>query len=301
MNTKKTKGENPIKLAVSTAIAALMGAYAWMILLHTGVEMYQIKKLGSKAMAQSASEQMFSNNTGLIITSYVVMEILILLITCLMVKRYKQDKLKPEDIGMRWDNNSFKDFAYGFGMALVMYACIYVVLNASGIVHFLGYGCIDGSPLKAIGTVILMFVVTAFPGFCEEILFRGVIQNYLMKKMSTPVSLLISSLLFSLMHIGQYQNINLLTIIIIGIVMGYIFSKTKSLYLPIGLHFAYDFAGSIVGVEKSMFNTNYLLVFRDVKNGEFWANVVIMSVYLLLLVIMIAKYNRGKGFTANQA
>jgi membrane protease YdiL (CAAX protease family) len=296
MNIEENEIMNPIKLAFFTAITTFIGAYAWMILLHVVVEIYESTKHGSKTIGKSVSVQMFNNNTILIIISYVVLEIIMLLIACYMVKRHKQDKLELEDIGMKLDNNSFKKIACGFGIASVMYGLIYSAMHVFGIVSFKGYGFSNQSLFNDIGTVILIFFATAVPGFCEEIVFRGVIQNYLMKKMNLPLALIISSAIFSLMHIGRYNDLwTLLSIIVIGVVFGYIFAKTKSLYISIGIHFAWDFLGSLIGVGKSMFNTNYLLIFQNAKNGYDLSNLVIIIVYLLLFFTMYVKYKMNEG------
>lgn len=291
MKTEKNKVKNPIKLAGLVAVSAFVGIYAWMILLHVGVEVYESKKLGSRELGKTIGEQLFNNNIALIIIPYVVMEIIILLIAALMVKRYNQEKLKLDHFGMKVDSNSFKQIIYGFGIVAVMYILVYLPMYAFGIVEFKGYGFSDQSLLNVIGTVLLILFTTAFPGFCEEIVFRGVIQKHLMKKMSTPVAVIISSICFSVLHIGRYSDfMSLFCIVVIGSVFGFIFAKTKSLYLSIGIHYAWDFFGSIIGSGKSMFNTNFILVFQNTKNYDFLSSLITIIVFVILLVAVMVKY-----------
>ena len=72
----------------------------------------------------------------------------------------------------------------------------------------------------------------------EEVIYRGFILNGLIKKYSSIVALIISSLLFGIMHFNLFQSINAF---LIGIIIGYIFIKTKSIYLCIFLHFCNNF------------------------------------------------------------
>lgn len=70
--------------------------------------------------------------------------------------------------------------------------------------------------------------------FIEELLYRGIILNGLIKKYNPVIAIIISSLLFSVMHFNFFQSINAF---FIAVIIGYIFHKTKSLYLCIFLHF----------------------------------------------------------------
>lgn len=288
MKKEKNKIKNSIKLSILVFIASFVGIYTWMISLHVGVQVYQSKKLGSGDLGKIASDKLFSSNVPLIIASYVIMEILIMWIAILMVKKYNEGKFKLDYIGMKVDENSLKFVAYGFGIVAVMNVFMYFVMTALGVVNF--------KECRFDYTLLLIFITTAFPGFCEEIVFRGVIQKYLMEKVSTPLAVLISSLCFSVLHVGRYSDfMSLFCIVIIGIVFGYIFAKTKSLYLSIGIHFAWDFFASIIGVGKSMFNTEFLFSFQIKSNGELVGNIITVVMFLVLLGIVIIIYKNREN------
>lgn len=293
MKIKNNKTKSPIKLAVSVVSGLFIGIYAWMILLHIGVQVYESKLLGSRELGKTASENLFNNSTALAIISYVIMEIIIVLIAVFMVKRFNKEKFKLEHIGMKFSNNSIRSILSGFAIVLIMYILLYSSMNLFGIVRFKGYGFSNQSPLYMVGTVILVLITTAFPGFCEEIVFRGVIQNYLVKKYSTIVAITVSAVCFSILHVGRYSDLmSLFTIVIIGITLGYIFAKTKSLYLSIGIHFAWDFFGSIIGVGKSMLNTDLLMNFENVKNGDFIANLMTIVLFIGIFTVIKFKYKK---------
>ena len=295
MKVKKNKVKNPLKFAFLVTGVTAVALYAWMILFNIGLAVYWTQKLGSRALGKTAGAELFSHNTAIIIIAYVVMEILIVLIASLMVKKH-EGKFKLDYIGMKTDKYSFKQLIYGFGIAALMFTAIYFTMITLGIISFKGYGFAGQSSLTVIGTVLLILCTTAFPGFCEEIVYRGVIQNYLMKKMNTPLALIISSLCFSITHIGRYQDLmSLFCIVVIGSVFGYIFAKTRSLYLPIGIHFAWDFFGSLFGVGKSIFNTNLILVFENAKSDEFLANLIIVIAFGLLFLALVVKYKMDES------
>ncbi|MBU3219566.1 CPBP family intramembrane glutamic endopeptidase [Clostridium algidicarnis] len=80
---------------------------------------------------------------------------------------------------------------------------------------------------------VLVLEITLIGPIIEEILFRGIILNGLLKKYSPSKAILFSSLLFSLIHGNLPQMFNAL---FFGILLGLIYIKTKSLYAVIFTH-----------------------------------------------------------------
>ena len=80
---------------------------------------------------------------------------------------------------------------------------------------------------------LLVLEITLIGPIIEEILFRGIILNGLLKKYSPAKAILFSSLLFSLIHGNLPQMFNAL---FFGILLGLIYIKTKSLYAVIFTH-----------------------------------------------------------------
>lgn len=81
-------------------------------------------------------------------------------------------------------------------------------------------------------TLILLAVIMA-PLF-EEIVFRGIIQKGLINKGMKPINaILIASVVFGLVHGNPWQFVGA---VLLGIVLGLVYHKTKSLLLPILLH-----------------------------------------------------------------
>ncbi|WP_066869992.1 CPBP family intramembrane glutamic endopeptidase [Clostridium mediterraneense] len=100
----------------------------------------------------------------------------------------------------------FSSFFTNFDLGLILYTCIY-------------------SPLL------------------EEVLFRGIILNSFIKKYSSSIALIFSSLVFAIAHLNFIQGINAF---FLALILGYIYLKTKSLYLCIALHFFNNILASIM-------------------------------------------------------
>ena len=82
--------------------------------------------------------------------------------------------------------------------------------------------------------VISIILIVLIPAVFEEVLFRGFILFGLNKIYSQRKSILISSLLFGLVHLNPWQFI---TAFLLGMIFSWIALKTKSIILPIAGHF----------------------------------------------------------------
>jgi uncharacterized protein len=87
----------------------------------------------------------------------------------------------------------------------------------------------------------LMFIFVAITvGICEEIIFRGFMQHYLINLGITELwSLVFISLIFGAGHFMQKIG-GVITSTIFGLVMGYLYFITGSLLVPIIIHILYD-------------------------------------------------------------
>ena len=83
-----------------------------------------------------------------------------------------------------------------------------------------------------------MFIATVIisPIF-EEILYRGLMYNKLKEISNAFIGVLISSILFALLHIPKYGfGINTFFLFLVGILLTYCYEKTDNIYVPILVH-----------------------------------------------------------------
>jgi hypothetical protein len=83
--------------------------------------------------------------------------------------------------------------------------------------------------LLANGTI---FVVV--PAIGEELFFRGMLQGLFTKRLNHHMAIFLTASIFSVIH---WQIFNLLPILFMGVLFGYIKHWTQSIWIPIGLHF----------------------------------------------------------------
>ena len=80
---------------------------------------------------------------------------------------------------------------------------------------------------------IVLLSVSVFAPFFEEWLCRGIILRGLLKKMKPGWAIVISALIFGLIHMNLWQAI---PAFIIGTILGYVYYKTGSLKLTMLMH-----------------------------------------------------------------
>jgi uncharacterized protein len=217
-----------------------------------------------------------------------------LLSTFIMMRFFERRKLT--DIGLNFTPGTKSQVYYGLILGFVMITV--VVLPNS----LLGYYKYDFSPrdiFPQIFEALLLFTIVAFS---EEILFRGYPFQRAIDWTNPWVATLIFSSIFALAHI-QNPNINsiaLLNIFLAGVWLSSAFVKTRSLWLPISLHFSWNFfQGYFFSLPVS--GTNLVEPLFDVEikeknllsGGDFGPEASILTTFVLIIsTIFILKNER---------
>ena len=93
------------------------------------------------------------------------------------------------------------------------------------------------------GLLLNLLVIALIPAIGEELTFRGVLQQGLMRKMNPHVAIVISAAIFSFIH---FQFYGFLPRMFLGLLLGYMFYITDSLWTSILMHFVNN--GTVVMV-----------------------------------------------------
>ena len=84
------------------------------------------------------------------------------------------------------------------------------------------------------GLLLNLLVIALIPAIGEELTFRGVLQQGLMRKMNPHVAIFITAAIFSFIH---FQFYGFLPRMFLGVLLGYMFYITGSLWTSILMHF----------------------------------------------------------------
>jgi uncharacterized protein len=143
--------------------------------------------------------------------------------------------------------NAVRDFALGLLIGTVLFCAVIALLTVTGHYH------VDALHVTAdLAIAALLFL----PGAAiEELLFRGVLFRLLEEWSGTWIALAVSSILFGVAHLanrGATAESALAIALEAGVLLGLAYIATRSLWLPIGLHFAWNFCeGPIFGTTVS--------------------------------------------------
>ena len=84
------------------------------------------------------------------------------------------------------------------------------------------------------GLLLNLLVIALIPAVGEELTFRGVLQQGLTRKMNPHVAIILSAAIFSFIH---FQFYGFLPRMFLGILLGYMFYVSGSLWTSITMHF----------------------------------------------------------------
>jgi len=154
-----------------------------------------------------------------------------------------------------------------------------------------------------VNSIFLSLVLFFAVAFLEELFFRGYILGNLMLSMNRWIALLVSSLVFTVVHMpnAHFTPIGFAAIFLAGLLLGTPFIYTRSLWLPISLHFSWNFfQGTIFGFSVSG-NKEYALVTQSrpadtmLNGGEFgFEGSLLAVIFLILAIAVLTIYYRKK-------
>ncbi len=149
-------------------------------------------------------------------------------------------------------------FLRGLAIGMGLFGAVYAVLLACGTVSFTGFHPGEGVGIAAAAAL--------GAGVGEEIVFRGVLYRIFEERFGTLMALLSSGAIFGLMHAwnrGATWESSLAIALEAGILLGAAYALARSLWLPIGLHFGWNFAeGGVFSVAVSGGNSQGLIEAR---------------------------------------
>ena len=143
---------------------------------------------------------------------------------------------------------SFTALGKGILAGLAIFATVVAIAFALGIYRIVGTG-------PASQMILPLVSVALLPAFTEELLFRGILFRWIEEFAGSWIALALTSALFGLAHIfnpGATWFSSFAIAVEAGLLLGGAYMLTRSLWMPVGLHAAWNFAeGPIFGVPVS--------------------------------------------------
>ena len=135
----------------------------------------------------------------------------------------------------------FKNLGIGVFIGIIMISSTILSLMV------FGYYTVEGFGFQ--GMSLLLSLEYYFIGACcEEIVFRGIILRFIGIRWNAVAALVISSVLFGILHCFNYGMtwMGIIGIILVGFLFGSMYLYSGSIWMPLGIHWIWNVLEDIV-------------------------------------------------------
>ncbi|NLN73103.1 MAG: CPBP family intramembrane metalloprotease [Bacteroidales bacterium] len=142
------------------------------------------------------------------------------------------------------------------------------------------------------GTLTLnLLIIALIPAICEELLFRGALQSTLQKHIkSVHLSVFIAAFIFSAAHFDFFAFVPR---VILGMILGYIFAYSKSLWASIAAHFTNNAIS--VFVAYFYFSGQTDIKYEDFgSTGNIFVNIILFALSLVTIWLIYKYFGHKK-------
>ena len=138
------------------------------------------------------------------------------------------------------------------------------------------------------GLLLNIFVVAMVPAFCEEVLFRGALQQFLMTCFkNTHVAVWITAIVFSAIHMQFFGFLPRLTL---GVFLGYMFAYSGSLWVSVAAHFV----NNLLALLASYYKGNEGIIDYLKEDYVFPVYINVLSFILCIGIVFLMHINQKK-------
>lgn len=201
--------------------------------------------------------------TGL---TYVLANAGLLLLSALMLPHF--DRRSFRALGVWFYGGWAREAAFGCGIGLLLIAATVGICVAGGWMRYAGFAQ-GTNPAGFFYVAVFLLLAAAF----EELLFRGYIFQRLVDSLTPLGAILVTSAFFGIGHMNNPGNpgpLSTVNTILAGVLLSLAYLKTRALWLPIALHWSWNFfQGPIFSSPVSGFAMKPVL-FRTEFAGANW-------------------------------
>ncbi|WP_160672844.1 CPBP family intramembrane glutamic endopeptidase [Clostridium sp. C8-1-8] len=215
---------------------------------------------------------------------------------------YLYEKRKPVSLGF-YKKNAAPNYIQGFLIGLLLMSIEAIILSITNNAY-ISKGDVSSYGLLSLIIVVISWIVQ---GASEEILIRGFALQAISARYNTIVGVLVSSIIFALLHMLN-PGVSLLAIInliLFGILAALLALYTENLWASCALHSAWNFAeGNVYGFLVSGTNAyggSFLYVqykTNNLINGGLFgpegglADTLISAIAIIVLLLLISKKSK---------
>lgn len=264
----------------------------WSVLVSIGYSVMFAVRGGDLYNTKGLIDYMYNDPYMMMFASmYNILAVLVVFIFWRFVDRQEIQRL-----GFVKTGRMGRQLLWGITAATAAIAAIIVMGLTAGIITFRGMGTAFYTTPQIITALIVGIIAFVLVGFGEEAVYRSYIQNHITDLAGNRLGLVIAAVIFTAAHLLTYAKLlDLIDVFLAGIILGYAFILTKSIYLPAAFHFMWDYLQlSIFRLQDyEYYKGPVLLVFNNI--GDLTINsyklgnkleVVFIAVELIIILLM---------------
>ena len=143
-------------------------------------------------------------------------------------------------VGLTFHPDWVKELCVGLGIGAVMIVSVSGAEAALGLARFARNPLPVRAELAYGSSLFLLLLVSATD---EELVFRGYPFQKLVESLGAPGAVVVSSACFGLAHLGNAHHtwISTFNTMLVGIPLSIAYLRTRALWLPIGIHFIWNY------------------------------------------------------------
>ncbi|HEV2708567.1 MAG TPA: type II CAAX endopeptidase family protein [Pyrinomonadaceae bacterium] len=183
------------------------------------------------------------------------------------------EDLPPRALGWTLHRGWLRDAGIGISIgALSLALAVALVLVAGGYSFSYAAAGVWPAVLRTLALSGLVFIVGAA---AEEATFRGYPLQTLLRSLPVWVAVIPSSLLFATVHLSNphvVEGFTFLNTALAGVWLAVAYTRTRSLWFPLGVHFGWNWAlGPVLGLPVSgITSLTRAPIMRATDNGPAW-------------------------------
>lgn len=216
------------------------------------------------------------------------------LLICYWTFRFYVHIVEQRNMTELTSDHALKELGYGICLGTLLSAATISVLAIFDVYHV--------HNINGWLTLIFPLLSAMISAFVEEVMFRGILFQVLEDSIGTWLALLISAVLFGGLHMANpdaTMTSVLAIIVTAGVFLAIAFILTRHLWLPIGIHFAWNFT------QEGIFGTTDAQALLEANlSGPTWLSGgnygPEASVVTVLLFWIIGSYFTLQVFKKNQ-
>jgi len=186
----------------------------------------------------------------------------------------------------------FQNVFLGTAIGIIIQCLTILIIDING-----GFTVLSVNPLSY---VIIPLTVAFTVAIFEEILIRGIIFRIIEEKLGSYIALIISAVIFGGLHLAN-PNATIISAICItieaGFLLGAAYLYSRSLWLPIAIHFSWNFmqSGIFGAITSGNENTSSLLTTKItgrewITGGSFGPEGTIQAIIFCLIGASVLMY-----------